>query len=239
MTTASIRATSGIAASYSSGAAATTLTMNYGGGGAGLLQAWLDGVYLGQNVLANNVVLTADDGDGHVHDPDRAADRRAAHPRGHGPQRWTQRGRRRQRRAEGRARSDLGQVHRRQPGGGQPADHVADPGRPRRRGHRRSGPRGREQRRAVRRAPRLVPARLPGRRLGDGDGAGAVGDVGHRVVPDDVRPTHPEGRRRVARASRSAIRRRRSQRRTTERSSSSTDGTWASTSPTSDRSTRS
>ena len=41
--------------SYSSGAAATTLTMNYGGGGAGLLQAWLDGVYLGQNVLANNV----------------------------------------------------------------------------------------------------------------------------------------------------------------------------------------
>jgi beta-galactosidase GanA len=40
--------------SYSSGAA-TTLTMNYGGGGAGLLQVWLDGVYLGQNVLANNV----------------------------------------------------------------------------------------------------------------------------------------------------------------------------------------
>ncbi len=40
--------------SYSSGAAATTLTMNYGGGGAGMLQAWLDGVYLGQNVLASN-----------------------------------------------------------------------------------------------------------------------------------------------------------------------------------------
>ena len=27
--------------------------MNYGGGGAGMLQAWLDGVYLGQNVLAS------------------------------------------------------------------------------------------------------------------------------------------------------------------------------------------
>ncbi|MFZ1996936.1 MAG: NPCBM/NEW2 domain-containing protein, partial [Solirubrobacteraceae bacterium] len=34
-------------------AAASTLSMNYGGGGAGMLQAWLDGVYLGQNVLAS------------------------------------------------------------------------------------------------------------------------------------------------------------------------------------------
>lgn len=40
-------------ASYSGAGAATTLTMNYGGGGSGLLQAWLDGVYLGQNVLAS------------------------------------------------------------------------------------------------------------------------------------------------------------------------------------------
>ncbi len=41
-------------ASYSGGATATTLSMNYGGGGGGMLQAWLDGVYLGQNVLATN-----------------------------------------------------------------------------------------------------------------------------------------------------------------------------------------
>ncbi len=39
---------------YTGASSATTLTMHYGGGGAGLLQAWLDGVYLGQNVLASN-----------------------------------------------------------------------------------------------------------------------------------------------------------------------------------------
>jgi beta-galactosidase GanA len=32
--------------------AATSIELRYGGGGAGLLQAWVDGVYLGQNVLA-------------------------------------------------------------------------------------------------------------------------------------------------------------------------------------------
>ena len=42
-------------AAYSGAGAATTVTMHYGGGGAGLLQAWLDGVYLGQNVLASAV----------------------------------------------------------------------------------------------------------------------------------------------------------------------------------------
>lgn len=31
--------------------AATSIALRYGGGGAGLLQAWVDGVYLGQNVL--------------------------------------------------------------------------------------------------------------------------------------------------------------------------------------------
>ena len=41
--------------SYSGGSAATTLKIRYGGGGAGMLQAWLDGVYLGQNVLASNL----------------------------------------------------------------------------------------------------------------------------------------------------------------------------------------
>jgi beta-galactosidase GanA len=33
------------------GAAPATVRLDYGGGGAGLLQAWLDGAYLGQNVL--------------------------------------------------------------------------------------------------------------------------------------------------------------------------------------------
>jgi len=32
--------------------AATSIALNYGGGGAGMLQAWIDGVYLGQHVLA-------------------------------------------------------------------------------------------------------------------------------------------------------------------------------------------
>ncbi|HSR98754.1 MAG TPA: beta-galactosidase [Kofleriaceae bacterium] len=32
--------------------AATAIALRYGGGGAGMLQGWLDGVYLGQNVLA-------------------------------------------------------------------------------------------------------------------------------------------------------------------------------------------
>jgi hypothetical protein len=34
------------------GASPATVTLRYGGGGAGMLQAWLDGVYLGQDVLA-------------------------------------------------------------------------------------------------------------------------------------------------------------------------------------------
>jgi beta-galactosidase GanA len=38
---------------YTGSADTTTLRLNYGGGGAGMLQAWLDGVYLGQNVLAS------------------------------------------------------------------------------------------------------------------------------------------------------------------------------------------
>jgi beta-galactosidase GanA len=38
---------------YSGGTASVSL--RYGGGGAGMLQAWLDGVYLGQDVLGNNV----------------------------------------------------------------------------------------------------------------------------------------------------------------------------------------
>jgi beta-galactosidase GanA len=36
---------------HSTGPVPDTLTLDYGGGGAGLLQAWLDGHYLGQNVL--------------------------------------------------------------------------------------------------------------------------------------------------------------------------------------------
>ena len=38
-----------------SGTAPATVSLNYGGGGAGMVQAWLDGTYLGQNVLPNGV----------------------------------------------------------------------------------------------------------------------------------------------------------------------------------------
>jgi beta-galactosidase GanA len=37
------------------GAAPATVSLTYGGGGAGLVQAWLDGTYLGQNVLGTAV----------------------------------------------------------------------------------------------------------------------------------------------------------------------------------------
>ena len=37
------------------GAAPDTVSLNFGGGGAGLLQAWLDGTYLGQSVLATGL----------------------------------------------------------------------------------------------------------------------------------------------------------------------------------------
>jgi beta-galactosidase GanA len=39
---------------YTGASAARTITLRYGGGGAGMLQAWLDGVYLGQNVLRSD-----------------------------------------------------------------------------------------------------------------------------------------------------------------------------------------
>ena len=40
---------------YTGDADTTTVALRYGGGGAGLLQAWLDGTYLGQDVLASGV----------------------------------------------------------------------------------------------------------------------------------------------------------------------------------------
>jgi beta-galactosidase GanA len=40
---------------YTGSPSAATISMRYGGGGAGMLQAWLDGVYLGQHVLASGV----------------------------------------------------------------------------------------------------------------------------------------------------------------------------------------
>jgi beta-galactosidase GanA len=40
---------------YAGAASASTISLRYGGGGAGLLQAWLDGVYLGQDVLATGL----------------------------------------------------------------------------------------------------------------------------------------------------------------------------------------
>jgi beta-galactosidase GanA len=42
--------------------AAATIALRYGGGGAGMLQAWLDGVYLGQNVLATGTTTPATTG---------------------------------------------------------------------------------------------------------------------------------------------------------------------------------
>ena len=40
---------------YSGAGTATTIALHYGGGGAGMLQAWLDGRYLGQNVLPSGL----------------------------------------------------------------------------------------------------------------------------------------------------------------------------------------
>jgi beta-galactosidase GanA len=40
---------------YTGSPAAATISLRYGGGGAGMLQAWLDGVYLGQHVLPSGV----------------------------------------------------------------------------------------------------------------------------------------------------------------------------------------
>jgi hypothetical protein len=40
---------------YSGATSATTVSLRYGGGGAGMLQAWLDGHYLGQNVLPTGI----------------------------------------------------------------------------------------------------------------------------------------------------------------------------------------
>ncbi len=40
---------------YSGAGAATSVTLRYGGGGAGMAQAWLDGTYLGQSVLPSGV----------------------------------------------------------------------------------------------------------------------------------------------------------------------------------------
>jgi hypothetical protein len=42
--------------------AAASLSLRYGGGGAGMLQAWLDGVYLGQNLLATGTTTPATTG---------------------------------------------------------------------------------------------------------------------------------------------------------------------------------
>jgi beta-galactosidase GanA len=42
--------------------AATTIAVRYGGGGAGMLQAWIDGVYLGQNVLATGTTTPSTTG---------------------------------------------------------------------------------------------------------------------------------------------------------------------------------
>ena len=45
--------------SYTANANAATIKLQYGGGGAGMLQAWIDGVYLGQNVIPSGVSAPA------------------------------------------------------------------------------------------------------------------------------------------------------------------------------------
>ncbi|HET7799024.1 MAG TPA: beta-galactosidase [Humibacillus xanthopallidus] len=47
---------------YTGGATAATVNLRYGGGGAGVLQAWLDGTYLGQDVLPSGVASPATTG---------------------------------------------------------------------------------------------------------------------------------------------------------------------------------
>jgi beta-galactosidase GanA len=47
---------------YTGSAAASSISLRYGGGGAGLLQVWLDGTYLGQNVLPSAVASPATTG---------------------------------------------------------------------------------------------------------------------------------------------------------------------------------
>jgi len=44
---------------YTGSSTASTVSLRYGGGGAGLLQAWLDGTYLGQDVVPNAVASPA------------------------------------------------------------------------------------------------------------------------------------------------------------------------------------
>ena len=69
---------------FEDGAAATTVSLRYGGGGAGMLQAWLDGRYLGQHVLATGVSSPPTTGTASFDDPRRPAHRRAARARGDG-----------------------------------------------------------------------------------------------------------------------------------------------------------
>ena len=213
--------------------------MNYGGGGAGLLQAWLDGVYLGQNVLANNVssppttgtatftiptglrtdgphtlaVMVRNDGhneDGGVNDAQKEG-------RGLISVTFTD--------ANHAAVSP--QITWRIQGnlGG---ENIADPAR------------------GVENNGGLFGERHGWYLPGYPDGGWATATVPAQSAMSGTawyRTTftlaHPEGRRRVTRdhdrrSVDAAV-----NRRTTERSSSSTDGTWASTSRTSDRSTRS
>ena len=47
---------------YTEGSAAASVNLRYGGGGAGMLQAWLDGTYLGQHVLPSGVSSPATTG---------------------------------------------------------------------------------------------------------------------------------------------------------------------------------
>ena len=187
-------------AAYSGAGAASTLSMPTAGGGAGMLQAWLDGVYLGQNVLASGqaappttgtatftiptalrtdgphtlAVMVRDDGhneDGGVNDAQKEGRGLIAVTMTDADQAAVTP------QISWRIQGDLG------------GEQLADPVR---------GPENNGG---------LFGERhgwyLPGYPDGDWtqhDRAGDHGDVGHRVVPDHVRPEHPAARRRVARA---------------------------------------
>ena len=165
------------------GAGPAAVTLRYGGGGAGMLQAWMDGVYLGQNVLASAVSSPPTTGAVTFALPAGRQAPGRARDLGDGPQQRPQRGRRGERRPEGGPGPDLGGLDGRLRRARRAGADLAHPGQHRRRGHRRPRPRRHEHRRPVRRAGRLVPARLPGLDLGRRHPAREQRGTGDVLVP--------------------------------------------------------
>jgi hypothetical protein len=85
-----------------------TLTLHYGGGGAGMLQVWLDGRFLGQHELDGGLPRPITTGVATFKLPDRPARDRRARDLGDGPQQRPQLGPGRRRLPQGGPRPDLG-----------------------------------------------------------------------------------------------------------------------------------